>query len=183
MMEIRLVTDNSELAGIKTLQQQNLRAALTEAEAKTQGFVTAEYTLDFLKEMHEATPSVIATDGGTVAGYALATTKEVGLQHDLIRDLFEAIDRITYGSIMLKDTNYIVIGQLCVAKGYRGTGLAQKLYEHFRKVYSGRFKYGITDVAAENPRSLAAHLKSGFKVIDTLSYGGIKWNIVLWDWN
>jgi L-amino acid N-acyltransferase YncA len=38
-------------------------------------------------------------------------------------------------------------------------------------------------VAKDNPRSLKAHQKKGFQVIDSLSYGGIGWDIVLWDWN
>jgi L-amino acid N-acyltransferase YncA len=40
----------------------------------------------------------------------------------------------------------------------------------------------ITDVAQANTRSLNAHKKSGFQVIDTLVYAGIGWDIVLWDW-
>lgn len=183
MVQIKVVTSTADLKGIRLLQQQNLKSTLTADEARSEGFLTAEYSLEFLQAMHHATPSIIAKEGETIAGYALATTKVVGMQHELLRDLFQAIDQISYGSQSLKHAAYIVIAQLCVAKGFRGTGLSQKLYEQFRQVYAGKFKYGITDVAEDNPGSLAAHLKSGFKVIDTLEYGGIRWNIVLWDWN
>jgi hypothetical protein len=30
---------------------------------------------------------------------------------------------------------------------------------------------------------LKAHKKTGFQVIDELSFEGIGWDIVLWDWN
>ena len=76
----------------------------------------------------------------------------------------------------------MVVGQLCVAKPYRGLGLVQKLYGHFRDCYADQFEYLITDVAQANTRSLKAHLKTGFQIIDTLTYGGIGWDIVLWDW-
>ena len=44
------------------------------------------------------------------------------------------------------------------------------------------FDFCITDVAQANARSLKAHKNTGYQVIDTLSYGGIAWDIVLWDW-
>jgi L-amino acid N-acyltransferase YncA len=61
-------------------------------------------------------------------------------------------------------------------------GLVQQLYRHFREVLSGEFDYCLTDIAQENARSLKAHLKTGFQVLDTLNYGGMIWDIVLWDW-
>lgn len=181
-MEIKMVSSKLELEKIRLLQQQNLRSALTLSEAEKEGFVTAEYSVEFLEKMHEATPSIIAVDGDVIAGYALATIKEVGVNHDLIHELFDAVDDITYHAKRLGETSYIVIGQLCVAKDYRGFGMVQKMYNAFRDQYAHAYEYCVTDVAEDNPRSLKAHLKSGFVVIDTLRYGGIGWNIVLWDW-
>ena len=53
----------------------------------------------------------------------------------------------------------------------------------FRSQLSGQFDYCLTDVARDNPGSLKVHLKSGFQVVDTIRYGGLEWDIVLWDWN
>ncbi len=85
-------------------------------------------------------------------------------------------------SIIAKDGNKVV-GQLCVAKEYRGQDLVQKLYGHFRDCLSKEFTYLVTDIAQANTRSLKAHQKRGFQVINELMYGGFKWDIVLWDWN
>lgn len=85
-------------------------------------------------------------------------------------------------SIIAKDGN-IVVGQLCVAKEYRGQDLVQKLYGYFRDCLSKEFTYLVTDIAQANTRSLKAHQKRGFQVINELMYGGVKWDIVLWDWN
>jgi len=76
-----------------------------------------------------------------------------------------------------------VVGQLCVAKEYRGQDLVQKLYGHFRDCLSNEFSYLVTDVAKANARSLKAHKKRGFQVINELMYGGFGWDIVLWNWN
>lgn len=182
MITIKRVTAAAELQGILQLQRENLKKNVSAGEADSEGFVTAEYTLAFLEAMHQAGPSVIAKDGERVIGYALVAVKSVGKDHDLLADLFDTIDQKIYKGIPLKDARYVVVGQLCVAKGYRGMGLAQQLYRHFREALSGEFDYCLTDIAQANPRSLKAHLKTGFQVLDILTYGGVVWDIVLWDW-
>ena len=181
-LELTLVSDEKELEGIKALQTENLRTNISEAEALSQGFLTASYTMEYLRAMNAITPTVIAKDGDIIAGYAMVTTKEVRDGHPLMADLIDTIDRTKYNDKLLIESHYVVVGQLCVAKPYRGMGLVQKLYGHFRDCYTDQFEYLITDVAQANTRSLKAHLKTGFQVIDTLTYGGIGWDIVLWDW-
>jgi ribosomal protein S18 acetylase RimI-like enzyme len=182
MITIKRVTEHSELEGIKNLQQENLKMNLTDQESVTEGFVTAEYTMDFLEKMHMESPSIIAKDGKQVVGYALVSVQAIRQDHDLLSDLFNTVDQITYRHRLLKDCPYVIVGQLCVSKHYRGRGLVQQMYQHFKDNLSTVFDYCITDVAKNNPRSLKAHLKSGFQVIDTLYYGGLGWDIVLWDW-
>ena len=139
--------------------------------------------MTFLEKMHGESPSIIAKADDQVVGYALVSVKAIRHDHDLLGDLFNTIDQITYHHQLLKDSPYVVVGQLCVSKNFRGLGLVQQMYQHFKNCLSTEFDYCITDIAKNNPRSLKAHLKSGFQVIDTLQYGGMGWDIVLWDWN
>jgi ribosomal protein S18 acetylase RimI-like enzyme len=182
-IEVTRVSSPSEIIGIRDLQALNLRQNITAEEAIEQGFLTAAYTIEYLEEMNSASPSIIAKDGDKVVGYALVTTKDVRKGHELIEDLFEAIDACEYNGISLRDVNYVVVGQLCVAKTYRGQNLVQKLYGHFRDCLSNEYTYLVTDVAKANARSLKAHKKRGFQVVNELMYGGFGWDIVLWDWN
>jgi predicted GNAT superfamily acetyltransferase len=181
-MQIKLVETNSELAGIKALQTANLNTNISADEAATQGFVSAVYTLAFLENMHAQAPSVIAMYNNEVVGYALVATKAVCMQHDLLADLVNTINLQTYQGHALANENYIVVGQLCVAKAFRGKGMVQQLYNYYKQAYSQHYTYLITDVAQANPRSLKAHQNTGFQVINTLTYGGISWDIVLWNW-
>ncbi len=183
MIWIKLVSEFSELEGIKTLQEVNLKKNLSATEAEADGFVTAEYSIEFLQTLHEKSPSVIAKDGNRVVGYALVAVKSIRDQHALLADLFNSIDEIVYKGHLLKNSDYVVVGQLCVAKEYRGLGLVQLMYQLFKTSFSDTFDYCLTDIAYNNPRSLKAHLKNGFVVADILHYGGISWDIVLWDWN
>jgi len=91
-MIIKRVDSVTELEGIKNLQQENLKANLSDEESNAEGFVTAEYTLDFLKIMHEAEPSIIAKDGDVIAGYALVAVRTIASQHELLDHLFSTID-------------------------------------------------------------------------------------------
>lgn len=183
MIDIKRVTSIAELAGIKQLQQANLRGWLSPEEKDREGFVTAEYSLEFLQLMHDAEPSIIATDGEEVVGYALVATRSVSRQHELLQYLVDVIDSTHYGGQSLRDQPYVVVGQLCVSKNYRGMGLVQRMYDYYRQHLSGLYRYCLTDIDEKNPRSLKAHLKSGFRILDTLHYEGSNWYIVIWDWN
>ena len=181
-MLIKRVSDRKEIEGIKTLQTANLRQNLNPEEIRTQGFVTAEYSLDFLERMNEDEPAVIAVDDDKVVGYALVATRGLLGQHELLDDLFRQVDEQIYRGEKLSERNYVLVGQLCVAKEQRGKGLAGKMYELFRSELSGRFDYCLTDVQVSNPRSIRAHLRAGFQIIGELNYGGSPWKIVIWDW-
>ena len=182
MIEIVRVTIEAELESIRLLQTENLRKLIGEAEAAKEGFLTAEYALETLQQMHQSEPSIIAKDGDIVAGYVIITTKNSYGQHPLLDSLFDAIDTLHFDDASLKNVNYILVGQLCVGKAYRGMGLVQKMYTYYQQCLSKKYRYLITDVAQENPRSIKAHLKTGFQIIHTIEYGGIGWDIVLWDW-
>jgi len=75
------------------------------------------------------------------------------------------------------------VGQLCVAKSHRGLGLVQLLYQYYKDKYATKYTYLITDVDERNRRSIKAHTKSGFEIIDTIHYGESNWHVILWDWN
>jgi ribosomal protein S18 acetylase RimI-like enzyme len=181
-IEIKLVETEAELQGIRDLQEVNLPKNLSVEEASREGFVTASYTLDFLRVMHRAHPSVIAKEGEAVVGYALVATQAVRQHHDLLNGLFNEIDAIIYRGRPIKERNYVVVGQLCVGKGYRAMGLAKSMYDHFRACLSDQFDSCLTDVVQSNVRSLRAHEKTGFQVVGTLEYGGVGWDVVMWDW-
>jgi len=183
MVEITRVSSVSEIIGIRDLQALNLKQNITAEESVEQGFLTAAFMIEYLQQMNSASPAIIAKDGDKLVGYALVATKEIRKGHDLLEGLFDAIDECVYNGKLLREVNYVVVGQLCVAKEYRGQDLVQKLYGHFRDCLSNEFTYLVTDVAKANARSLKAHKKRGFQVINELMYGGFGWDIVLWDWN
>jgi hypothetical protein len=181
-VEITRTSSPAELAAIRALQLANLRQNLSAADIESQGFVTAEYPLPLLEAMHRDAPAIIAKDGDAVVAYALVATQASRNSHPLLADLFDVIDRHQWRGTPLKQRSYVVCGQLCVARSHRGLGLVPALYANFRTALADRFDCLVTDVASDNPRSLKAHLKSGFEVFGELHYGGVDWSLVICDW-
>ena len=52
-LKISLASTDFDLVGIKNLQTKNLKTNLSPKEKKVEGFLTAEYSLSFLKKLIE----------------------------------------------------------------------------------------------------------------------------------
>lgn len=175
-------TEN-DLAGIIQLQQQNLPAAITPEEATDQGFVTVVHDLEILTKMNDLEQHIIAKDKNQVVAYLLAMT--TSSKHDLpvLIPMFEAFDRIFYRGKLVADYRYLVVGQVCVSKAYRGQGVLDLCYDCYRDTYQSKYDFAITEIATRNTRSLQAHRRIGFVEIDRYrSPVGEEWSIVIWDW-
>ena len=182
MITVCLTTTDREIQGIRDLQEANLKENIALEKRSVDGFLTAKYSLDFLKAMNKSTPAIIAKQSGEVVGYALATNRSLLGQHPLLKDLSIQINKIPFGDKAIGDFDYLVVGQLCVAKQVRGQGLAQRLYAHFKTTYQEQYPFSVTDVDQGNLASLKTHLKVGFQVVSTLQYGNSNWHVVIWDW-
>ena len=186
---IKRVETLRDLKEIKVLQNNNLKNNLSEEEKSVEGFVTAEYSLEFLQQMHELEASIVAIDtsingdSSRVVGYILAVPRSIqGHQHRLLDDMMDNINQSSYHGTSLNDMNYLLVGQVCVAKGYRGQGLLQKMYQYYREALSPRYPCCITEVDESNQRSVKAHLKTGFEIIRSTTTPVVTWLFVLWNW-
>lgn len=181
----RLVRSMEDMEHIKQLQEGNLRHNLTPEERATEGFVTNTYTLDFFSKMHNACPSIVAVDpskGDLVVGYALAITKEIAFHHEFMDIFKNHLDQQKYNGRALGQCNYLMMGQVCVAKSHRGRGVFALMFAEYKKQYSSVYEYLITDISEHNPRSLRAHLKVGFEILEKRVADSEVWLTVIWDW-
>lgn len=184
MLTITTVQSEADIRGILKLQQANLRKNVPPSVQVDQGFVTVEHDPNVLTRMNQAAPSIIAKDGDTVVGYALTMLPEFGTDVPELLSLFELINTLTYNKKPLTDYPYYVMGQVCVADGYRGQQLFDRMYQHHRDVYSSRYQLLITDISANNVRSLRAHARVGFETLHEFYDPSIgeTWVVVVWDW-
>jgi GNAT superfamily N-acetyltransferase len=182
MLQATTVTSAKELEQILALQRDNLIASVTPEEMKEQGFVTVSHTFDMLQQMHNLAPSIIIKDGDNVVAYALVMLREFRNLVPALEPMFDNFDSVEWNGKPLKDQSFYVMGQVCVDKAYRGQGLFDKLYQAHKDVYSGQYDVLVTEIATRNHRSLRAHERVGFKIINTHRDELDEWAVVGWDW-
>ena len=97
--------------------------------------------------------------------------------------MFENFEKIRLRGKLLSGYHYIVVGQVCVAKGYRGQGILDNCYAEYKKRFKRKYDFAITEIATKNLRSVNAHKRIGFSEIYRYNVpGNEEWSIVIWEW-
>nr|WP_298924071.1 GNAT family N-acetyltransferase [uncultured Allomuricauda sp.] len=164
----------AQLEEILSLQQLNLPTNLTIKEKEQEGFLTVEHSLVFLKEMHDECPHIIAIDQGKVVGYALSMHPRFANSIEVLKPMFYEINKVVQNNC-----NYMVMGQICVSKEYRGKGVFRGLYKAMKEKLPKGFDTIITEVDAKNQRSLHAHEAVGFTELKRYSSEGKEWSLII----
>lgn len=178
-----LASSTEDLRQILHLQEKNLLQHIDETEMKSQGFVTLRHSLDILQQMHRLAPTVIIKEEQKVVAYALTMLRECRALIPDLDPMFSILDKLGWKGKPLTEYSFYVMGQVCIAKEYRGRGLFDMLYKHHKKVYQPGFELFITEIATRNYRSMRAHERMGFKTIHTHRDELDEWAVVCWDWS
>lgn len=181
-LQYGLVETTVDLFQILELQQLNLVQQIDIEMAESQGFVTVQHDLSTLQAMNAKYPHIVARNGGKVVAYALAMSTEFQKTIPTLRPMFERIHQLYWQNRYLSPDDYIVMGQICIAKDWRSKGVFQKLYEIMQLHFATQFPFVITEIATRNTRSVRAHQKVGFETIDVYRSEEEEWAIVGWDW-
>ena len=173
----------SELQQILALQSANLPHVISKEERQKEGFVTVQHSPELLKSMNDHSPHIIAKDRQKVIGYSLTMDKVFGAQIPVLVPMFDQINGLLYKNKALSSIDYIVMGQVCIDKNYRGQGIFEGLYQRMKLEYAHRHPCVITEVDVLNNRSIRAHQKVGFDHLNTYtSPDEKKWVIMIWEW-
>ncbi|MFS4468802.1 GNAT family N-acetyltransferase [Maribacter sp. 2210JD10-5] len=166
----------SELKEILALQTTNLKDNVSHTEKESQGFITVSHTFDMLNKMNNACQHVIAKDNAKVIGYALAMLPSFRNEIPILTPMFVSADSL------LGNKNYLVMGQICIDKNYRGKGIFKGMYTFYKNELSPQYDCLFTEVATENTRSLSAHKAIGFSILKTEIAGDVSWELMNWHW-
>ena len=121
----------SELNQVLALQKRNVETVISSEEARDEGFVTVHHTLELLTEMNKPHGHIIAkNESQEVIGYCLVMLKEVHLKIPVLASLIHKIDQINFKDSPLSESNYCIMGQVCIDKVYRGKGVFHGLYSN-----------------------------------------------------
>jgi ribosomal protein S18 acetylase RimI-like enzyme len=178
------VSRPDEIGQILALQAANLPSALTPDTLASQGFVTVRHERDVLERMCAVAPAVIAKDEDRVVGYALVMPRAFAPDVPVLLPLFALLDTLSWQGQPLRDRGrWFVMGQICVAAGYRGRGIVDGMYRCMADVYRDRYDCTVTEVAARNTRSLRAHGRAGFQTLRRYADAttGEEWEVIVLD--
>lgn len=182
MLLYKQVSTTEEMDQVLELQSCNLKQHISKAEKETEGFVTLQHSREILALMHTIQPSVIAVDEGKVIGYALVMDKACRDLVPALEPMFTVLESLELNSKPIQEYKFYVMGQVCIDKAYRGTGVFAALYEKHRELFSQQYDFVVTEISADNPRSLRAHEKTGFRIIHRHAGEAEEWMVVVWDW-
>ena len=169
-------SSDDDLRQILVLQQQNSIKAVASAEKEKEGFVTVSHNFETIKKMNLSCPHIIAKDGDILVGYALVMLKEFRDEISVLSAMFET------ATLLLGNKNFVAMGQVCIAKEYRGKGIFRGMYQFYKEELKETYDCLLTEVATKNQRSLKAHLSIGFKILKTQVSNSISWELITWDW-
>lgn len=176
--------NKEDLEGIFALQKANLKINLSAQEIEKDGFVTVSHSYKSLEILNAIEPHIIAKDGDLLVGYILAMTKQSKFEIPIIIPMFKEFEKIPFKNSWVSNFDYMVVGQVCIHKNYRGQGVFEKCFQLYKNSFAEKYNFSITEIAETNYRSRKAHSKVGFKEIHSYQDANKnEWVIVLWDWN
>lgn len=180
-VQLTTVSTADEVNQILELQAANLRSVVSRETMAAQGFVTVQHEPRVLQRMNDVTPAVIAKAGGRVVGYALVMPPSFAAEVPILDPMFQMLDRLSWrGQLLRGNPRWFVMGQICIAEGFRGLGIFDRLYETMAGKYRSGFDFTVTEVSSLNPRSMKAHARVGFQTMHVYPdpETGEEWHVV-----
>lgn len=186
-MSIQFTTVRSpqEVDQILALQAENHRDRVDPATAAREGFTSVRHDPAVLHAMNRVYPSAIAKAGEELAGYCLMMPQAFRDQVPILQPMFALLERLAWrGEALAGNPRWFVMGQVCVARAFRGQGVFDGLYHALRHAYADRYDFTVTEISQRNPRSLRAHRRVGFETLHVYPdpAGDEQWEVVVWDW-
>ncbi len=185
MVEYDLVRNADDVAQILRLQRLNHRSAVDAATVQSQGYTTVRHQAETLAAMNRLYASVVARSGGQVVGYCLMMAQAFREQIPELVPMFRMLDGLQWREQPLAgNSRWFVMGQVCVAEGWRGQGLFDGMNQRLRDEYADEFDFTVTEVSQANPRSLRAHRRVGYQTMHRYAdpQADEQWEVVAWDW-
>ena len=180
-LALATATTDAHLEGILALQRRNHVQAIPADVQSREGFVFVEHTLPMLQRLAAASPQAIALHEGRVVGYCLSMLPSLHHEVPILAPMFAQFGRCTVRGRPLDSHRYVVGGQVCVDREFRGQGLLARLYEQLRVSLAPACELCVTEIATRNVVSVRSHEKMGFEEIARYDDGKEAWVIVAWD--
>ena len=174
-IEYKRCSSKDELEQIISIQKRNLPSELSPEELKKEGFLTVKHSPELLAKMNRTCAHILAKSNNQVVGYALCMHPKHSNEIEVLKPMFQKVD-----NLIKPGSKYMVMGQICIEKSFRRGGIFSGLYNFMRDQLKSEYDMIITEVDADNLRSLGAHFKLGFKDLLVYRSGRRTWHLIHW---
>jgi hypothetical protein len=147
----------SDYDGILDLQSRCFIGNLAPDE-REDGFVSAEFSPDQIGAMASDLGVVVVREGKRVLGYACASRLDFLPRPPILDAMSECLEGVVFQGKSLMRAATFVYGPVCIDRELRGTGLLRRMFSILKAGSAGKFEFGVAFVAADNRRSLKAHV-------------------------
>jgi L-amino acid N-acyltransferase YncA len=108
----------------------------------------------------------------------VASTLEFNQKFDLSKAMIARYPHAVYDGKTLDSYQSCVAGPVCVEREQRGRGIIEGLYRRLFELLPPEYELAVVLVSQDNPRSLNAHSKIGFKPMEQFQFNGRTFDIL-----
>jgi L-amino acid N-acyltransferase YncA len=161
---------DSDITQIMNIQSANQRNNLTPSQQK-KGYLSIAFSEEEFKEFNNNLCVVVAKEKHEVIGYCCVSSAAFNAQFPILDQIVTNIS-----SYAVPETQDIpteekscIYGPACIAQSHRGKGALEKLSAFGLEIAKERgYTYCFSFIAADNIRSLRAHMKLSFHKVGTI---------------
>ncbi len=171
-------TIEKDYEGILELQSRYYIAKVG-PDRRGDGFLSAEFTLSQISAMAQDLGIVVARSGGRVVGYVCASRVDLTPRPPILDAMMGSLANVVLHGKRLLEEAMFIYGPVCIDEAFRGQDVLKRMFDRLRSLVAGRFDVGVAFVAADNPRSFAAHTRRlGMEKVGTFDFGGSAYHVV-----
>ena len=93
----------------------------------------------------------------------------------------DSVDLAVNEGEFVTNKTFYVMGQICVDERYRGKGVFDALYLTHKELLGNVYELCVTSVSTRNSRSMKAHQRVGFEIVNTFQDATDEWNVLVWN--
>lgn len=175
-MEFRRAVSD-DYPAIFEMQNRNLRSRLTVSE-RSDGFLSAAFRIEDYVALNDDLCVVVCAEEKKVLGFVVASTLEFNQKFDLSKAMMARYRHAMYDGKTLDSYQSCVAGPVCVEREQRGRGIVEGLYHRMFELLPPEYELAVALVSKDNPRSLNAHIKIGFKPMEQFQFNGRTFDIL-----
>lgn len=162
------------------LLRENL-AKNVSAEEKRDDLLHYEPTDEELETIINDTGVYLSLRGETLKGYFMTMSKELAASIPFEAELLEHAEEMLFKDKLIKEYDYVILAQICVAKEFKGGMTFHRLHVATHSMLKEQgFEIGVGEILDTNSLSLAVHSD----LEDAGAYvasSGLKWHVKILD--